>query len=39
MIMRLMTSLKVYDLIYMMVEETNPALTSVQSLLCWRTYL
>ena len=33
MIMRLMTSLKVYDLIYMMVEETNPALTSVQSLI------
>lgn len=33
LIMRLMTSLKVYDLIYMMVEETNPALTSVQSLI------
>lgn len=33
MIMRLMTSLKVYDLIYMMVEETNPALSSVQSLI------
>jgi multiple sugar transport system permease protein len=33
MIMRLMASLKVYDLIYMMVEETNPALTSVQSLI------
>ena len=33
MIMRLMASLKVYDLIYMMVEETNPALTNVQSLI------
>jgi multiple sugar transport system permease protein len=33
MIMRLMSSLKVYDLIYMMVEDTNPALTSVQSLM------
>ena len=33
MIMRLMSSLKVYDLIYMMVEETNPAVTSVQSLM------
>lgn len=33
LIMRLMASLKVYDLIYMMVEETNPALTSVQSLI------
>lgn len=33
MIMRLMTSLKVYDLIYMMVEKTNPALSSVQSLI------
>ena len=32
-IMRLMASLKVYDLIYMMVEDTNPALTSVQSLM------
>ena len=31
--MRLMASLKVYDLIYMMVEDTNPALTSVQSLM------
>lgn len=33
LIMRLMASLKVYDLIYMMVEDTNPALTSVQSLM------
>ena len=33
MIMRLMSSIKVYDLIYMMVEDTNPALTSVQSLM------
>ena len=33
MIMRLMASIKVYDLIYMMVEETNPALTNVQSLI------
>jgi len=33
MIMRLMSAIKVYDLIYMMVEETNPALTSVQSLM------
>jgi multiple sugar transport system permease protein len=33
LIMRLMSSLKVYDIIYMMVEESNPALTSVQSLL------
>ena len=33
MIMRLMASMKVYDLIYMMVEETNPAVTSVQSLM------
>ena len=33
MIMRLMASVKVYDLIYMMVEETNPAVTSVQSLM------
>jgi multiple sugar transport system permease protein len=33
MIMRLMSSLKVYDLIYMMVEDTNPAVTSVQSLM------
>ena len=33
MIMRLMSSVKVYDLIYMMVEETNPAVTNVQSLM------
>lgn len=32
-IMRLMASIKVYDLIYMMVEQTNPALTSAQSLM------
>ena len=33
LIMRLMASMKVYDLIYMMVEDTNHALTSVQSLM------
>lgn len=33
MIMRLMSSLKVYDLIYMMVEESNPVLTKAQSLM------
>ena len=33
LIMRLMASLKVYDLIYMMVDQTNPALTSAQSLM------
>jgi multiple sugar transport system permease protein len=33
MIMRLMSSLKVYDLIYMMIDDSNPALTSVQSLM------
>ncbi|NCE65761.1 sugar ABC transporter permease [Pseudoflavonifractor sp. 524-17] len=33
LIMRLMSSMKVYDLIYMMVEDTNPALSSVQSLM------
>ena len=33
LIMRLMSSIKVYDLIYMMVEDSNPALTSVQSLM------
>ncbi len=33
MIMRLMASVKVYDLIYMMVEDTSPAVTSVQSLM------
>ena len=27
------SAVKVYDLIYMMVEETNPAVTSVQSLM------
>nr|WP_314459771.1 sugar ABC transporter permease [uncultured Clostridium sp.] len=32
-IMRLMASLKVYDLIYMIVEQSNPALTSAQSLM------
>ena len=31
--MRLMASLKVYDLIYMMVDQTNPALTNAQSLM------
>ena len=33
MIMRLMSSIKVYDLIYMLVEESNPALTKAQSLM------
>ena len=33
MIMRLMSSLKVYDLIYMMVDQSNPALTDAQSLM------
>ena len=33
MIMRLMSSLKVYDLIYMLVEESNPALSKAQSLM------
>ena len=33
LIMRLMASLKVYDLIYMMVDQNNPALTSAQSLM------
>ena len=28
-----MSSIKVYDLIYMMIEESNPALTSAQSLM------
>lgn len=32
-IMRLMASLKVYDLIYMMVDQSNPAITSAQSLM------
>ena len=33
LIMRLMASIKVYDLISMMVDQTNPALTSAQSLM------
>jgi len=33
LIMRLMASLKVYDLIYMMVDTANPAITSAQSLM------
>ena len=33
LIMRLMASMKIYDLIYMMAEETNPALTDMQSLM------
>ena len=33
MIMRLMASLKVYDLIYMMIDTANPAITSAQSLM------
>ena len=33
LIMRLMASLKVYDLIYMLVEESNPALPKAQSLM------
>ena len=33
LIMRLMSSLKVYDLIYMLVEESNPALPKAQSLM------
>ena len=33
MIMRRMASIKVYDLIYMMVDQSNPALTSAQSLM------
>lgn len=33
LIMRLMASLKVYDLIYMMVDQQNPALTDAQSLM------
>lgn len=32
-IMRFMASLKVYDLIYMMVDQTNPALNNAQSLM------
>ena len=33
LIMRLMASMKVYDLIYMMCDSTNPALTDMQSLM------
>ena len=33
LIMRLMASMKVYDLIYMMADSTNPALTDMQSLM------
>lgn len=33
LIMRLMASLKVYDLIYMMIGEGNPALSKSQSLI------
>ncbi len=33
LIMRLMASMKVYDLIYMMADETNPALVDMQSLM------
>lgn len=33
LIMRLMSSIKVYDLIYMLIEEANPAITSAQSLM------
>lgn len=33
LIMRLMSSIKVYDLIYMMVDTTNPVITSAQSLM------
>lgn len=33
LIMRMMASLKVYDLIYMMVDQTNPVLPDVQSLM------
>ena len=33
MIMRLMSSLKVYDLIYTMIDTANPAITSAQSLM------
>lgn len=31
--MRLMASMKVYDLIYMMSDETNPAMADMQSLM------
>ena len=33
LIMRMMASLKVYDLIYMMVDQSNPVLPDVQSLM------
>ncbi len=33
LIMRLMSSMKVYDLIYMMADDTNPALADMQSLM------
>ncbi len=33
MIMRLMSSLKVYDIVYMMISETNPALLNTQTLM------
>ena len=33
LIMRMMASLKVYDLIYMMIDQTNPVLPEVQSLM------
>lgn len=33
LIMRLMASIKVYDLIYMMIDQSNPAITSAQSLM------
>lgn len=33
MIMRLMSSLKVYDIVYMMVSESNPALLNTQTLM------
>lgn len=33
LIMRMMASLKVYDLIYMMIDQTNPILPDVQSLM------
>ena len=33
LIMRLMSSIKVYDLIYMMIEESNPAINNAQSLM------
>ena len=33
MIMRLMSSMKVYDLIYMMSDDTNPAMADMQSLM------